>query len=284
MKFKLPDFDTTNFPKAYVGHRLRIATATDVHFVSDTKILVASLANKKIYFIDITNEIKIIDEIDTPNYPDLIDYKNGDIITANNPIFKLGETHGSISLFQLINDKLFFKKNIILENIKPHSCNFLDKDNVIVCNVGDNKTGCLILNLNEEKYTIFNNFKNYPKDTYITENNILLITSGKASPNIKNENITSNLYLYDKNYLKLDEIEILGQIDGITLNGENGFVTLQNEDAILYFKLLNNKFEVIKKINGFDFPHGISSLNDKIIVTNYGDNSIDILNISDLIY
>jgi hypothetical protein len=246
--------------------------------------LVASLANKKIYFIDITNEIKIIDEIDTPNYPDLIDYKNGDIITANNPIFKLGETHGSISLFQLINDKLFFKKNIILENIKPHSCNFLDKDNVIVCNVGDNKTGCLILNLNEEKYTIFNNFKNYPKDTYITENNILLITSGKASPNIKNENITSNLYLYDKNYLKLDEIEILGQIDGITLNGENGFITLQNEDAIIYFKLLNNKFEVIKKINGFDFPHGISSLNDKIIVTNYGDNSIDILNISDLIY
>jgi hypothetical protein len=150
--------------------------------------------------------------------------------------------------------------------------------------VGDNKTGCLILNLNEEKYTIFNNFKNYPKDTYITENNILLITSGKASPNIKNENITSNLYLYDKNYLKLDEIEILGQIDGITLNGENGFITLQNEDAIIYFKLLNNKFEVIKKINGFDFPHGISSLNDKIIVTNYGDNSIDILNISDLIY
>jgi len=284
MKFKLPDFDTTNFPKAYVGNRLRIATATDVHFVSDTKILVASLANKKIYFIDITNEIKIIDEIDTPNYPDLIDYKHGDIITANNPIFKLGETHGSISLFQLINDKLVFKKNIILENIKPHSCNFLDKDNVIVCNVGDNKTGCLILNLNEEKYTIFNNFKNYPKDAYITENNILLITSGKASPNIKNENINSNLYLYDKNYLKLDEIEILGQIDGITLNGENGFITLQNEDAIIYFKLLNNKFEVIKKINGFDFPHGISSLNDKIIVTNYGDNSIDILNISDLIY
>ena len=52
MKFKLPDFDTTNFPKAYVVNRLRIATATDVHFVSDTKILVASLANKKIYFID----------------------------------------------------------------------------------------------------------------------------------------------------------------------------------------------------------------------------------------
>jgi hypothetical protein len=284
MKFKLPDFDTTNFPKAYVGQRTRIATATDIRFIDDFKILVASLANKKIYLIDISNDTKIIDQIDTPHFPDLIDYKNGQIVTANNPILKLGEKHGSISLFQIINDKLFFKKNIILENTKPHSCNFLDQDNVIICNTADYKRGCLTLNLKDEKYTVFDNFKNYPKDTYITEKNVLLISSGKASPNLKTETVISNLYLFDKNYVKLDELEFPGQIDGIDLNGEKGFITLQNEDAIIYFKLLNNKLEIIKKIQGFNFPHGVSSLGDKIIVTNYGDNSIDILNISDLIY
>jgi hypothetical protein len=284
MKYVLPNFDITNFPKAYVGQRIRVATATDVCFVDDSKILVASLANKKIYLIDISNQIKIIDEIDTPHYPDLIDYKEGKIITANNPIFKLGEKDGSVTFFELLEDKLYFKKNIFLKDIKPHSSNFLDENNVIVCNVGENKKGCLILNLNEEKYTIFDDFKNYPKDTYVTENNILLITSSKASPNLKTEEIYSSLYLYDKNYVKLDEIDFLGQIDGITLNGSDGFITLQNEDSIIYFKLLNNKLKIIKKIGGFNFPHGISSLGNKVIVTNYGDNSIDILNLSELIY
>ena len=80
MKFKLPDFDTTNFPKAYVEQRTRIATATDVRFIDDFKILVASLANKKIYLIDISNGIKIIDQIDTPHFPDLMDYKNNFVL------------------------------------------------------------------------------------------------------------------------------------------------------------------------------------------------------------
>ena len=43
---------------------------------------------------------------------------------------------------------------------------FLDKDNVIVCNVGDNKTGCLILNLNEDGSFLLN--MNY--FGYATEN------------------------------------------------------------------------------------------------------------------
>jgi hypothetical protein len=36
-------------------------------------------------------------------------------------------------------------------------------------------------------------------------------------------------------------------------------------------------------IPGFNFPHGISSFGNKVAITNYGDNSVDIYDLEELI-
>lgn len=84
IKHFLPKIDLSQYNKLYCGTETRLATATSVSFVNYNKILVPSLLGKMLYLIDITNnEFKIINQLYTGVYSDLIDYRNGIIISAN---------------------------------------------------------------------------------------------------------------------------------------------------------------------------------------------------------
>ena len=285
MKFKLPDFDLSHFPVVYAGDRPRYATATAVSFVEDDKILVASFLNKKIFLIDISdNNFNILSEVDTTNYPDLMDYKDGVIILTNRTD---GDSKpGGISVYNLIDNELIYDKTIIIDKLNElHGCRIIDKKNFVITNTNNNERGVYILNYDTEKTTLFNDFEFFPKDVWIDDDKILIISShsrpsGKGQVTITN----SYLYLYEfPSYKKIDELLFYGQTDALTYHNGNGFITLQGQDSLLHFRINNNKIENVKLIDGFNFPHGIASNGEKVIVTNYGDNSVDILSFSDLI-
>jgi len=283
MKFKLPDFDLSKYPKVYAGGRDRHATATAVSFVDENTILVASFLNKKIFLIDIRGDIKIISEIETNHYPDLMDYKDGLIIISNRSD---GERFGGVSLFRLNGNEITHIKDVVIKKLKQvHGCRIIDDNNIVFTNTEDKYRGCYFMNLNTEETTSINNFKYYPKDVLIMGARMLIVTSS-SRPSSFGKVIETGSFLYLFEYPSLKEItniQFFGQTDCITVSGNNGFITFQAQDSLFHFKIENDILTNLGTIPNFNFPHGVASLNDKIIVTNYGDNSIDILNITDLI-
>jgi hypothetical protein len=285
MKFKLPDFDLSPYRMVYAGERPRYATATAAAFVNDNKILVASFLNKKIFLIDITdNNFNIISEISTPHYPDLMDYKDGVIVVTNRTDGDFEA--GGISVYSLIDDEMSFKKTIIIKNLNQiHGCRIIDEKNFIITNTTNNERGVYSVNYDTEKTNMFNNFEFFPKDIWVYDDKILIISSHSRPSGTGQVKITNSyLYLYEyPSYKKIDELFFYGQTDALTYHNGDGFITLQGQDSLLHFKITNDKIENVKLIDGFDFPHGVASNGDKVVVTNYGDNSIDILSFSDLI-
>ena len=285
MNFKLPDFDLTKHRVVYAGDRPRYATATAASFVDNNTILVASYLNKKIYLIDITdNTFNILSEVSTPHYPDLMDYKDGVIITTNRTDGDFNP--GGISVYNLIGNEILYKKTIIIDRLNQlHGCRVIDEKNFIITNTSNNERGVYTLNYDTEKTQIFNDFEYFPKDVWVYDDRVLIISShSRPSGTGKVEITNSYIYLYEfPSYKKIDELLFYGQTDSLTYHNGDGFITSQGQDSLLHFKINNDKFENVKLIDGFNFPHGVASNGEKLIVTNYGDNSIDILSLSDLI-
>lgn len=283
IKYYLPNIDLTKFYSVFIGERKRYATCTGVSFVNENLILVASYFGRKIYLVNISkNSFDIIDEYETEFFIDLIDYRNGLITTTHLP-YKTSS--GSISLLSLSDNKISLIKNIKLNGISPHGCTILNDSTLMVSNMADYNRGSLLLDINSEKYTSLSDIRYYPKDACIYGNK-LFILSVESRPKIKSTtNVGKTLiYLFDLDTLtKIDEMEFFGQSDGITVNGNNGFVTIQDQDSVQHFIINENKLVMSKMISGFNFPHGISSLGNKVAITNYGDNTVDIYDLEELI-
>jgi len=282
MKYSLPNFDFESFKKLYVGERTRHATATDIKFINDKQILAAQLLSKKIFLIDVNNW-EILDEADTNFYIDLIDQKGNLLITSNFP--SMGTRIGGTSIFELKENKIIFKKDIILPGIKPHGCEIIDDENVILACTGEGNRGLLFLNIVTEEYTMFNDLEYFPKDIHLVDGK-LFVTSSKSRPQSKGEVVVEDTILYVFDYPKMekiDEIKFMGQTDSISVLNNFIYITIQTSDEVIVFNFLNDKLNYVKTLTGYDFPHGVDAYNGKLAVSNYGDNTIQIDNIVDLI-
>lgn len=284
-KYFLPELDLSEYSKLYCGNETRLATATSVSFVNYNKILVSSLLGKMLYLIDITNnEFKVISQLYTGVYSDLIDYRNGVIISAN----ALSPNHpdGTISVYSLTNDSISFIKDFkIKDKLRIHGCRFLDDSNVLVASNDKNDSGLYFLNINNGQITKYIKFNLKVKDVYILNDRLFVITS-QSAPTKNGGYVDKNsiLYLYELSSMeKLDELIFEGQVDSICVINNNGFITVQGKHSLFQFDVMSDKLTSKKYISGFNFPHGISYMDNRVIITNYGDNSVDIYDIEELI-
>lgn len=281
LNYKLPYSDLSKFAKVYAGERERWATATACCFIDNKIIIIAEFLNKKLYLIDISDELIIKHTIDTNYYPDLMDYKDGLIATSCRID---SEQQGAISLYEINDNKINFLKNIMFDDLRQlHGVRIIDKNTcIITCTMDGNERGIFFLDINTEKTTQrFNDFKYYPKDIFLTDNRIFIISSSSRPSALGKVKITDSiLYLYSYPELnKIDELQFYGQTDSLCFENEDGFITLQGQDSLLHFQLKNDKLTNKGEIKGFNFPHGCALKNKKLLVTNYGDNSIDIINL-----
>jgi hypothetical protein len=276
MKFKLPDFDCSKYPKVYAGTGSRYATATAVAYVSNNQLLAAQFLNRTIYLLNLEHNGShtIVSSTKTTYYPDLMDYKGGLIATANFPSLEFAD--GSLSLFRLEGSKIVHDKDIVLKGMRCHGCRIIDENTVIVTNTGDNNRGLLFVNTNTGSYELFDDFLYYPKDILIRGNS-LYISSSASRPNLKPvEILDSILYRFNKSTLeKESELVFHGQTDAIAVDENDIFITLQGQHCLAYLTDLE-EIKFVGYIGGYDFPHGIASKAGNICVSNYGDNTIDI--------
>jgi hypothetical protein len=282
LRIEMPRKELTIAPKVFAGFRERYSCATAVAFITENLLVSAAFNSRKLYLIELTeNGHNILQEVKTNHSPDLMKYKDGMILTSDYPYM---EPNGHGSIYDLIDGKIVFRKEIPIINTKIHGCGIIDHSTIILTNQNVDNKDCLFIDVPTGNIIKrFKDFDYYPKDTFVFGDRILIICAGSI-PDIGKKVVTeeSVLYLFDKDLKKLDEMRFFGQTDSLTLTGEDGFVTIQTHDEILHFNLINDKLSIVKRIKGFDFPHGVDSFEDKVAVTNYGDNTIRIFTLDEL--
>jgi len=283
LRIEMPRKELTIAPEVTIGNRKRFSTATAVAFINENLFVSAAFNSKKLYLVEITPEgHNILQEVKTNHSPDLMKYKNGVILTSDYPFM---EPNGHASIYDFTNGKIVFRKEIPVVNTKVHGCEIVDNDTIIVTSNSDHNRGIMFLDVaNAALKQNFNNVQHYPKDVCIV-GDVLFTVCAASLPQIGKTTVIkeSIVYAFDKNTLqKIDEKTFHGQTDSIVVNGEDGFITIQGDDTVLHFKFVDNKLSIVKRIGGFNFPHGISSIGDKIAVTNYGDNTIRIFTLDEL--
>jgi hypothetical protein len=283
LRIEMPRKELTIAPEVTIGDRKRFSTATAVAFINDTLLVSAAFNNKKLYLIELTdNGHNILQEVKTKHSPDLMKYKNGVILTSDYPH---GEPNGHASIYDFINGKIVFRKEIALINTKAHGCCIIDDKTIIITSNSDHNRGIMFLDVASGALKQnFNNFQHYPKDVCIVGDYLFTICAASL-PQIGQTTVIreSIIYVFDKNTLqKIDEATFHGQTDSIVIDGEDGFITIQGDDEVLHFKFIDNKLSIVKRIGGFTFPHGVDCKNGKVAITNYGDNTIRIFDINEL--
>jgi hypothetical protein len=272
-------------PEVTIGTRKRYSTATAVAWINDKKLVSAAFNSRKVYLIELTEDggSRILDVVKAPYNPDLMDYKDGVIVTSDYPF---SDPHGHSSVFDLIDDKLVYRKSVTFPSTKSHGCEIVDDNTVIITSNSDFNKGCLFVDINKGvvKHNL-TNMDHYPKDAYIKDDRLLVVCA-KSLPQIGQTTVIgeSVLYLFDVATLtRLDEIRFHGQTDSLTMDGEHVFVTIQGDDTVAGFTLIDDKLSYIGRAGGFNFPHGIDALNGRIAITNYGDNTIRIFTKDELL-
>lgn len=271
-------------PEVTVGNRKRYSTSTGVAWIDDNKFITAAFNSRKIYLIQLSdNGFTTLDVYKAPYNPDLLDYKNGMLATSDYPF---SDRDGHTSIFNIVDDKIIYRKSINLPNTKAHGCKILDENTVIITSNSDHNKGCLFIDV--EKGAVIKNFtemQHYPKDVHI-DGDRMMVVCAKSLPQIGKTTVIgeSILYLFNlKTFEKLDEIVFHGQTDSITMEGSHVFITIQGDDTVAGFTLIDDKLSYIGRAGGFNFPHGIDAYNGKVAVTNYGDNTIRIFTTSELL-
>jgi hypothetical protein len=283
LRIEMPRKELTIAPEVTVGNRTRFSTATAVAFINENLFVSAAFNSKKLYLVEITSEgHNILQEVKTNHSPDLMKYKDGVILTSDYPFM---EPNGHASIYDFVNGKIVFRKEIPLINTKAHGCEIVDDQTIIITSNSDHNRGIMFLDVaNDALKQNFNNVQHYPKDVCIVGDHLFTVCAASL-PQIGKTTVIkeSIVYAFDKNTMeKIDEATFHGQTDSIVVNGEDGFITIQGDDTVLHFKFVDNKLSIVKRIGGFNFPHGIASIGNKIAVTNYGDNTIRIFNLDEL--
>jgi hypothetical protein len=283
MKYYLPDFPLGQHERFYVGDKLRYATATDVKFIDDKFLISAQLLNRTLYLIDYSDGFKIIDSIKTNYQPDLFDVKNGLVITANQT-YKENQT-GGVSLYEIKENKFLLIKDFLIDNVQAHGCKIIDDENILFSSISELSLGIFKLNIKTEKCD-----KIYIGDKFIRDmdfsGDYIFLTSAPSTP-MNSANRGSNNKITCLNYKTLEvvnEIYFGNQSDSIVIKDNLCFLTSQITDEVFCFKIDGINLDFFGKIGGFNFPHGMDVYEDLIAVSNYGDNSIQIVNYKEKLF
>ncbi len=270
-KIYLPSINLDSYKSWFAGENSRYATATAVRIIGD-KILAAHFLGRMLYLMDF--EGNLISQCPTEFETDLMDYHNGFIVCSN--LFDR-----QISIFSIENNQIALVKYVPVPFDRIHGVRF--KDDVTVAITSTNNV--IFVNIYTHEWRDeMPFFIDQPKDVLFHEDVVFVPTSRSHVKDAPVEVFSDNCTLYacrlpieravdDIKMLKLD-----GQPDAICRRGEDIFISMQDRDSVMRVKY-NGELSFVEEIAGLDFPHGIDCNDKCLIVTNYGDNSLTILNV-----
>jgi len=303
----IDESNTTKLKRIYYKNRSRLPTMTDVNIVSENLIVGIHRICGKIYLIEIDNQLKNYNIIDTLK----IVYGNNKIETEmlsrkDNHLYIITFTEYLLMVDIIDNKKLNFVKTIKLNTTgnQYHGIDIYDNNLYIVpAVVANNPTHILKINTNNIENNIekiiTNEFRDNTgkyriKDISFFEDGkmiiLIMINNGKTNMTINNHVDNGFIGLYDNNFNQLD-VYLFSEVhlDSVAIIGNDFYVPLvENKGSFIYkCSINNNKINKnIKKYKIVDFPHGIDiykSKNKTILgYTSYQSSSIYLIDLDKL--
>jgi hypothetical protein len=275
------------------GKQQRIATVTDVKFITDTKLIIAHRAAAKLYLAEYNIDDKKLTVLSTlvlnfNNYffhPDLISI-------VDNKIYSTDYTNMTC-IVEIKNDELFCVKLINLHKYVDYHGVFCNRQNVFFGGVmsKDKNTILTVYNsINEEIKHIPTNLNIRIKAiSFYDETKLILCVDFPTDETNNLKDSWIMLYSLENDTLLLhDDLYFKNcQIDQSAIKDNHFFVVIHSADDECGYIVIGNiektKLNLLKKVQCHDFPHGIDVRNNLLAYTSYAKSTTTIQLLSDYI-
>ena len=278
----------------YLNDQKRIATVTDVKFISKNKLIVAHRAAAKLYLIEVKDNMcnvlhsLILDTGDSDLHRRY--YHPDTIYLHNNTIYMTDFTH-KCCVVDVANNRMALNR---IFDINPsghyHGCH-VDNNNVMF---GEMEAGKITLSdITTKKITnLYTNINKGVKAISTHGRHVMLGVDKSLDPTCTiGARANSWFYLYELDNNKLVFLDSLkfpnSQVDGSKYYKNHYFFSLQDGNtkygSIVILTIVDDKIKIIKNVKCKDFPHGFDIYDDQFIYSAYSDSSINSLPLSDII-
>jgi len=273
----------------YVGSKSRLATLTGVCFTSSDHLITAHLVGECLHCIEFDFDDKksrVLSTIESTfdganTIVDLIKFDGSKRIIASN------FDAGSATLYELFDDKIKHLTDITLPEGKGncHGVSFFNEE--IVC-LSTNKNYLFFINTHTGKILAEFRLPYHIKDICTYKQNELLLCFAIKSPSSQIKPTYGSGVYYIHVDLERNKLSIVDKryfwpaaFDAICKDKTTNvfYVTDQYGCRVISFKLSKGKIAPLGEYRGFDFPHGIDINKSLLAITNYGNTSLDLLNI-----
>ena len=273
----------------YVGSNSRLATLTDVCFTSPNHLITAHLVGECLHYIKYDFEGKTSSVLSTTESTfdgantivDLIKFDGSKRIIASN------FDAGSATLYELYDGKIEHLKDINLPEGKGncHGASFFEEE--IVC-LSTNKNYLFFIDIYTEEILAEFRLPHHIKDICAYRQSELLLCFAIASPSEQIKPTYGSGVYYIHVDLEKKKLSIIDKhyfwpaaFDAICRDKRTNvfYVTDQFGCRVISFTIPKRKIDPLGEYRGFDFPHGIDINQSILAITNYGNSSLDLLDI-----
>jgi DNA-binding beta-propeller fold protein YncE len=262
---KLPYFDLAPFPQVRVGNAYRHATATAVKWVDKDHILAAQFLSRSLYLIDIRTT-EVLAYAQTEGFIDLFDFKDGLIATAEYPFQGVS---GGVTLLRLSGNEITLERHIDLDGYYPHGVDIVDDGTFVVTSTNDNKA---LLVIDEDGVSSDRRPFNI-KDVTQFEHGAVAVQCTDRPGHAPDKRLAA-IGIMDGH-----QTEFIGMPDALAMEVNRAYVTVQDRNCVEVFDFDGDRFKQHGTIEGFNFPHGCDVLDGVLAVSNYGDNTITLIDL-----
>lgn len=280
MKIVLPDPGEAVFAgrrQVLVNGRARWATAADVAFVND-RLWVISLLPRCLTIIE--PDLTVGATIPLLGFADTLDVLGSTAIVVNFPTSP--DPDGSLTVLDVSEaGEPVIRDHFVFPGLRTHGGTLVDATTAIVTNTYNERRGLYWVDVASGRIVdSFNGFEFYPKDVCVVGAGRLLLAASKCGPGHPPEAAPpSVLSLWDTGTMTmLHSVDLVGLTDTLCWHPvHGGFVTIQDTNIVARFTLVDDKIVLGNMLGGFDFPHGCDVDDTRLAVTNFGDNSVDVI-------
>ena len=293
------DYAFWKYGEFYLNEERRVATVTDVKFLTKNKLIVAHRAAAKIYLIEVRGgDCNVLDSITLDTGEHLNSkrpkrrYFHPDLMTVNKDRIYLTEYSKRCGVVDVIEDRLLFKGVVEVDELRYHGC-FHGGEAVLF---GSVENGCVVKYVEEtnenDRIKVLDGDKKRVKTVGMDgENYVLGLDQKSGYYKELGAGVDSWFDLCKMNNGVLHKLDSLGfpnaQLDGHVYHGGYHFITLHdgNEECgkIIVVKISNNKLKIVNKVKCNDFPHGIDVYENRLAYTSYSSESIVLCPLGDFL-
>lgn len=281
----------------YFNDEKRVATVTDVKFISSDLLVVAHREAAKLYLVKLSGSVyEIIREkpIRITWLPSRNRFFHPDLMAVKDNLIYMTDYSNRCAVFKLKGDKFIFTKQLKIGGHRYHGC-YLENDSLLLGSVSDGivqiidtKTGCTSqIQFDSESAPI--NERNVKIKTIGKQEDYLILGLDKriGKPGHPNYGGDSWVGLFERNDDRLKCVSVIkfenSQLDGhATNNGYHFFTTYdghRKKGVIQIVKEENAELKVTHSVVCKSFPHGIDILDGKIAYTSYKESSVNVYDI-----